>query len=288
MTSARNTHPWRSPRQAPADASTARAEAERCIQCPDPSCVSGCPVCNPIHQWLQLTADGRIEEAASLLCSVSSLADICTRLCPSEHLCEHHCLLDSVGEPVSIRAIEQFLADYAALHDLAEDPATAPPNGRKVAIIGSGLGPLACADCLSKLGWGVVLFEPGPTPGGDLLEAVVTHQLERQLLDRRLNLLEKRGVQIRLNIPLPDADALRALSQEYDAVYLAPDPPPSGFQPVTLSTFGRFSISTLSLSVPPATHIYAGGAVVRGQCDPVHAIADARRAAELIAKTVRN
>src|SRR4030095_8802659 len=69
------------------DEKTAREQAMRCIQCPNPSCVSGCPLCNPIPQWMQLTAEGRFLEAAAVLGSVSNLAEICARLCPSERLC---------------------------------------------------------------------------------------------------------------------------------------------------------------------------------------------------------
>src|SRR5258708_38038053 len=126
------------------DEATAREQASRCIQCPNPSCVSGCPLCNPIPEWMQLTAEGRFLEAAALLGSATNMAEICARLCPSDHLCEGACLLDSVSEPVSIRALEQFLIDYAFAHGQV-DATTSPPNGKKVAGLGSVPGGLACA-----------------------------------------------------------------------------------------------------------------------------------------------
>src|SRR5215471_14989669 len=98
------------------DEATAREQASRCIQCPNPTCVAGCPLCNPIPQWLQLTAEGRFLEAAAVLGSATNMAEICTRLCPTDHLCEGACLLESITEPVSIRALEQFLIDYAFAH----------------------------------------------------------------------------------------------------------------------------------------------------------------------------
>src|SRR5215831_7576465 len=91
------------------DEATAREQASRCIQCPNPSCVSGCPLCNPIPQWMQLTAEGRFLEAAAVLGSVTNMAEICARVCPSEHLCEGACILEAISEPVAIQAIEQFL-----------------------------------------------------------------------------------------------------------------------------------------------------------------------------------
>src|SRR5579872_6283643 len=127
------------------DEATAQQQAARCIQCPNPTCVNGCPLCNPIPEWMQLTAEGRFLEAAAFLGSATNMAEICARLCPSDHLCEGACLLDSLSEPVSIRALEQFLIEYAFAHGQAHC-ATAPPNGMKVAIVGSGPDGLAGAE----------------------------------------------------------------------------------------------------------------------------------------------
>ncbi|HWH67748.1 MAG TPA: hypothetical protein VNT26_00050, partial [Candidatus Sulfotelmatobacter sp.] len=98
------------------DEATAREQASRCIQCPNPSCVGACPLCNPIPQWMALTAEGRFLEAAAVLGSATNMAEICTRLCPGDHLCEGGCLLGSVSEPVPIQALERFLIDYAFAH----------------------------------------------------------------------------------------------------------------------------------------------------------------------------
>src|SRR3974390_2790822 len=88
----------------PFDEATARAQASRCVQCPNPSCVTGCPLCNPIPEWMQLTAEGRFLEAAAVLGSVSNMADICARVCPSDHLCEGACLLEGISRPVGIHS----------------------------------------------------------------------------------------------------------------------------------------------------------------------------------------
>ena len=111
------------------DEETAREQASRCIQCPNPSCVTGCPLCNPIPQWMLLTAEGRFLEAAAVLGTATNMAEICARVCPTDRLCEGSCILNGVSEPVSIRAIEQFLAEYAFTHGQV-DASTAPPNGR--------------------------------------------------------------------------------------------------------------------------------------------------------------
>jgi len=79
------------------DEATAREQASRCIQCPNPSCVSGCPLCNPIPQWMLLTAEGRFLEAAAVLGSVTNMAEICARVCPTDHLCEGSCVIEQSG-----------------------------------------------------------------------------------------------------------------------------------------------------------------------------------------------
>jgi glutamate synthase (NADPH/NADH) small chain len=90
--------------------------------------------------------------------STSDLPEICSRVCPQERLCESGCILNARSEPVAIGAVEKFINEYAFAHD-AVDAAVAPPNGMKVAVVGSGPGGMACADELAKLGYAVTVFE---------------------------------------------------------------------------------------------------------------------------------
>lgn len=224
------------------DEATAREQASRCIQCPDPSCVSGCPLCNPIPQWLQLTAEGRFLEAAAVLNSATNMAEICARLCPSDHLCEGACLLNSKSDPVPIQALEQFLLEYAFAHGQV-DAATAPPNGRKVAVVGSGPTGLVCAEELATQGFGVTVFDSTMVPGGLLVNSMPAFKLDQSLLQRRLELLKRRGIVFRLGVKLwegagaggeginsEEGKARRVeqitigqLRAEYDAVFLGLD-----------------------------------------------------------------
>jgi glutamate synthase (NADPH/NADH) small chain len=204
------------------DERTAQEQASRCIQCPNPSCVGGCPVCNPIPQWMLLTAEGRFLEAASVLGSVSSMAEICTRLCGSEKLCESACILDAKSEPVAIGAIEQFLGDYALSHGVVS-PATAPPNGFKVAIIGSGPGGLACAEILSRRGYAVTIFDEGFVPGGLRVNGLPAFRIDHSMVPRRVDLLRKMGVIFRMETPINDSLPLREIRGSFDAVYLGVD-----------------------------------------------------------------
>jgi glutamate synthase (NADPH/NADH) small chain len=204
------------------DEATAREQASRCIQCPNPSCVSGCPVCNPIPQWMQLTAEGRFLEASAVLGSVTNMAEICARLCPAEHLCEHNCILDSISEPVSIRALEQFLIEHAFAHGQVE-ASTPPPNGMKAAVVGSGPGGLACAEELARKGYAVTVFDSALVPGGLLVNGTPAFKLDQSIIQRRIEILKKRGVMFRVGVKLWDELTLAQLRADFDCVYLGFD-----------------------------------------------------------------
>jgi glutamate synthase (NADPH/NADH) small chain len=204
------------------DEATAREQASRCIQCPNPSCVTGCPLCNPIPEWMQLTAEGRFLEAAAVLGSATNMAEICARVCPSDHLCEGACILESISEPVAIQALEQFLIDYAFAHNQV-DASTAPPNGLKVAVVGSGPGGLAAAEELAKKGYAVTLFDSALVPGGLLVNGVPAFKLDHTILQRRIDLLKRRGVVFRLGVKLWEDVTLAQLRTDFDAVFLGFD-----------------------------------------------------------------
>jgi glutamate synthase (NADPH/NADH) small chain len=203
------------------DQATVRAQASRCINCPDPPCVkSGCPLANRIPEWLALTADGRFLEAATLSRSTSNMPEICSRICPQDRLCESACILNARSDPVSIGAVEKFINEYAFAHQTL-DARVAPPNGLKVAVVGSGPGGMACADELAKLGYAVTIFEAQTRPGGLLVNGIPSFKLEKAIVERRFDLLRRRGVKIRCGVTVGRDVSLSALRDEFDAVYLA-------------------------------------------------------------------
>lgn len=204
------------------DEQTAREQASRCIQCPNPTCVAGCPLCNPIPEWMLLTAEGRFLEAAALLGSATNMAEICARVCPSDHLCEGACLLEAISEPVAIQALEQFLLDYAFAHAQV-DTATAPPNGLKAAVVGSGAAGLACAEELAKKGFAVTVLDSALIPGGLLVNGTPAFKVDRSLVQRRLDLLQKRGVVFKLGVRLWEELTLGELKAQFDAIFLGWD-----------------------------------------------------------------
>jgi glutamate synthase (NADPH/NADH) small chain len=201
------------------DEATVREQASRCIQCPDPLCARGCPLANRIPEWLALAAAGNFIEASAVSRATSNLPEVCSRVCPQEKLCETACILGAKGEPVAIGAIERFINDYAFAHGAVEY-VTAPPNGRRVAVIGSGPGGLACADELAKLGYRVTIFEAQPVPGGLLVNGIPAFKLEKSIVERRIDLLAKNGVEFRLGVQVGRDVPLADLRRDFDAVFL--------------------------------------------------------------------
>lgn len=202
------------------DEAAVRAQASRCVQCPQPLCSQGCPLSNRIPEWLALTAQGRFLEAAALSRSTSNLPEICSRVCPQERLCEGACILNGRAEPVAIGAVERFINDRAFAEDDVPCP-TAPPNGKRIAIVGSGPGGLSCADELATWGYAVTVFEAMSVAGGLLVNGIPSFKLEKRLVERRIDFLRQKGVVFRLGVRLGTDVALADLRKEFDAVFLA-------------------------------------------------------------------
>jgi len=201
------------------DEQTVREQATRCIQCPEASCVTGCPLHNRIPEWLALAAEGDFLGAAEISRSTSNMPEICSRVCPQERLCEGSCLLNSRTEPVCIGAIEKFINEYA-LSRGAGEVQPAAPNGLNVAVVGSGPGGMACADELAKLGYTVTIFESQEVPGGLLMNGIPAFKLEKSIVSRRIDLLKQRGVLFNLNTTVGRDVTFTDLLSKYNAVFL--------------------------------------------------------------------
>jgi glutamate synthase (NADPH) small chain len=202
------------------DEEAVQEQASRCIQCPDPGCVLGCPLANRIPEWLALAAEGDFLGAAEISSSTSNMPEICSRVCPQERLCEGACILSGPSDPVSIGAIECFINEYA-LSRGAVAPAQERPNGFKVGVIGSGPSGVACADELAKQGFAVTIFESQALPGGLLANGIPSFKLDKAVVARRIELLKKRGVEFCLGVHIGRDRSLRELREQFDAVFLA-------------------------------------------------------------------
>lgn len=202
----------------PFDAAAARAEAARCLQCPEAFCVAGCPLGNRIPEWLALTAEGQFLEAAALLRSLNNLPEICAGPCPSDELCQSACVLAGRGDPLAIADIARFLQTYAA--ELSHPLTAAPPNGLRVAVLGSGPGALACADELVRRGYSVTVYDTWAVPAGLLANGVPALALDEHLLQRRLEQLARSGVKLVYGVRWGEEVSLHDLRARYDAVFV--------------------------------------------------------------------
>lgn len=201
------------------DEDVVRAQASRCIQCAMPFCSLGCPLGNRIPEWLGLAAEGRFLEAAAISRSTSNMPEICSRVCPQERLCEGMCTLIEKADPIPIGAIEKFINEYAFAHGGVE--AIRPePNGMTVAVVGCGPASMACADELATRGYTVTVFESQPFLGGLLVGGIPSFKLEKTVVERRIDLLRRRGVMFRTNVTVGTDVSLQELLNGFDAVFL--------------------------------------------------------------------
>jgi glutamate synthase (NADPH) small chain len=197
-------------------------EAKRCIQCRKPACIAGCPVDVKIPAFIQLIADGKFVKAACKLKEDNSLPAVCGRVCPQENQCEKYCILGKKGEPVAIGRLERFAADYEYQLGEVFIPEVSPPNGKRVAIVGSGPSGLTIAGDLIKLGYGVKVFEALHKAGGVLAYGIPEFRLPKAIIEKEVSYLEKLGVTFEKNAVIGRLKTVDDLFDEgYHAVYLA-------------------------------------------------------------------
>lgn len=196
-------------------------EAQRCLECKEPSCESACPLGNRIREWLRLASEGKFLEAAAVSRETSNMPEICGRVCPQDRLCEEGCILARKGEPASIGAIERFINEYAFRVEGLPRIDLPAPSGFGVAIVGSGPAGLACADELAKMGHQVTVFEAWPAPGGLLVYGIPGFKLEKHVVERRIRYLETLGVRFVCNTRIGVERSLDDLFRGgYHAVFL--------------------------------------------------------------------
>ncbi len=198
-------------------------EAQRCLNCPKPRCVGGCPVNVEIPAFIHAVAQENFAEAIKILKRKNTLPAVCGRVCPQENQCEGKCVLGIKGESVAIGRLERFVADYAREHGLdAVDEASAERKGKKVAIVGSGPSGLTCAGDLAKLGYDVTLFEALHAPGGVLMYGIPQFRLPKEIVQHEIAALKKMGVKIVVNAVIGRTFTIKELMEEegFSAVYV--------------------------------------------------------------------
>ena len=170
-------------------------EAKRCLDCPNPSCMQGCPVSINIPTFIKNIERGEILEAAKVLKQTSALPAVCGRVCPQERQCESKCIHTKTGKPaVAIGYLERFAADYERNSGQMAVPEVADANGIKIAVVGSGPCGLSFAGDMAKLGYDVTVFEALHEIGGVLKYGIPEFRLPNNIVDVEIRNLEKMGV----------------------------------------------------------------------------------------------
>ncbi|HQB32863.1 MAG TPA: NADPH-dependent glutamate synthase [Erysipelotrichaceae bacterium] len=175
------------------------AEAERCINCKNRPCVAGCPVNIQIPEFIMKIKERDFEGAYQIIAESSSLPAVCGRVCPQETQCEGKCTLGIRFEPVGIGRLERFAADYH-LANVKEAPVKPEPNGKKVAVVGSGPAGLTCAGDLAKKGYDVTIYEALHLAGGVLVYGIPEFRLPVDIVSQEVDVLKQLGVKVETNV----------------------------------------------------------------------------------------
>lgn len=198
-------------------------EAARCLDCPDPQCVTGCPVGVNIPGFIKNIQRGNFTDAALVLKETSALPAVCGRVCPQEKQCESKCIYLKMKKPaVAIGYLERFAADTQRMSGDRSLPQCLPSNGRRVAVVGSGPAGLSFAGDMIKLGYDVTVYEALHQIGGVLKYGIPEFRLPNDVVDVEIDSLSRMGVNFVKDCIIGKTlsyDDLRALG--YDGIFIA-------------------------------------------------------------------
>lgn len=192
-------------------------QAARCMNCGIPFCHSGCPLGNVIPEFNDAVYDARWEEAYNILVSTNNFPEFTGRICPAP--CESACVLGINKSPVAIEEIEKHIIEIAYKNDFVQPNKSLLKTGKKVAVVGGGPAGLATAAQLNKAGHEVVLYERDDKVGGLLRYGIPDFKLDKSVIDRRIEVMKRSGIEFRTNAEVGGNTPVSEL-KEYDAVVL--------------------------------------------------------------------
>jgi glutamate synthase (NADPH) small chain len=195
-----------------------KLQASRCMDCGIPFCHWGCPVENIIPEWNDAVYKGEWKRAIDLMHATNNFPEFTGRICPAP--CEHACVLNIEGSPVTIRENEVAIAEYAFAEGYIKPKPPLKRSGKTVAVIGSGPAGLAAADLLNQAGHLVTVFEKSDAVGGLLRYGIPDFKLSKVVIDRRLYILEQEGIIFKTSMEAGKDISAKDLLQSFDAICL--------------------------------------------------------------------
>lgn len=196
-----------------------REQASRCMECGVPFCHWSCPLGNRQPEWQDRLYKDDIEGAYALLSMTDDFPEFTGRVCPA--LCEKGCVLNKLHEAVTVRENELAIVERAFAEGRVKPQPPTHRTGKRVAVIGSGPAGLACANQLNRRGHSVTVFEKNETPGGLLRFGIPDFKLDKNVIDRRVALMEAEGIEFRCGVNVGRDIKATQLLDDYDAVCLA-------------------------------------------------------------------
>ena len=204
------------------DPEAATEQAGRCSQCGIPFCQVHCPVHNNIPDWLMLTAEGRLEEAYEVSAATNNMPEICGRICPQDRLCEGNCVIEQSGHgTVTIGSVEKYITDTAFERGWVKPAAPPVELDRSVGIIGGGPAGMAAADQLRRKGYKIHVYDRYDRIGGLLIYGIPNFKLEKDVVQRRVEMLERSGIEFHRNFEVGRDASLQDIRDRHDAVLIA-------------------------------------------------------------------
>jgi glutamate synthase (NADPH/NADH) small chain len=195
-----------------------KLQASRCMDCGVPFCHWACPLGNRMPEWQDLVYHGKWKEAIDHLHTTNNFPEFTGRVCPA--LCEKSCVLAQENEALTIRENEAALAELAFTEGMITPKPPKKRLNKKVAVIGSGPAGLAAADQLNKLGYNVTVFEKDNAVGGLLRFGIPDFKLNKNIIDRRIHVLEAEGIVFKTNVNVGKDISGKDILAKYDAVCL--------------------------------------------------------------------
>ena len=199
----------------------AEAQAGRCSQCGIPFCQIHCPLNNNIPDWLQLTAQGRLEEAYEVASATNNMPEVCGRICPQDRLCEGNCVIEKGFDSVTIGSVEKYITETAFQSGWVKPPKPQRELASSVGIIGAGPAGLAAAEQLRRRGHQIDVYDRYDRVGGLLVYGIPNFKLEKTVVARRHEILVAGGIRFHLNTEIGRDVSLAALRERHDAVLIA-------------------------------------------------------------------